>query len=415
TALLAVLELLPLAVVGLVFNLGLPLLDLPISVSFSAVLTINALIAARAIHLVAKTLLVPREVPPPPMPLRPESRGYLYIWIKRFTNVITFGVLIDGLAALALMPEGPRLLMIRLIGLAVLSMIFILVLQNRRHVGKSLGSSLRDAFGDTPLTTLAARFAELWHVFVLLYASGLFFTWFLGIHGGFTFTTLATLRSVLVIIAGILIYRLIRKGMTMLFALSDDLCRTFPGLERRSNRYFSVMLGIMRIGVTVLTVLTLLDMWNLDTLAILTSPEGRVVVVRLISVLVMLGVGVVLWEIIANTADRYLAGREGQDGSVIEVSQRAKTLVPLIRTVLMIVLITIVSLVVLSEIGVNIGPLLAGAGVIGLAISFGSQRLVQDVITGAFNLIEDTIAVGDVVTIGGHSGVVEGLSIRSVR
>ena len=78
-------------------------------------------------------------------------------------------------------------------------------------------------------------------------------------------------------------------------------------------------------------------------------------------------------------------------------------------------LLLFVVLIVLSEIGVNIGPLLAGAGIVGLAVSFGAQSLVKDVITGFFILLEDTIAVGDMVDLGGHFGIVEGMSIRSVR
>ena len=95
---------------------------------------------------------------------------------------------------------------------------------------------------------------------------------------------------------------------------------------------------------------------------------------------------------------------------------RARTLLPLIRTTVLIVLIVLVALVVLSELGVDIGPLLAGAGVVGLAIGFGSQKLVQDVITGLFILVEDTLAVGDVVQFdANHAGLVEALSIRTVR
>jgi small conductance mechanosensitive channel len=72
-------------------------------------------------------------------------------------------------------------------------------------------------------------------------------------------------------------------------------------------------------------------------------------------------------------------------------------------------------LVVLDALGINTAPLLAGAGVVGLAVGFGSQKLVQDIITGIFMLFEDTIAVGDVVDLGGHLGEVESLSIRSLR
>lgn len=75
----------------------------------------------------------------------------------------------------------------------------------------------------------------------------------------------------------------------------------------------------------------------------------------------------------------------------------------------------IVTMTVLSEVGVNIAPLLAGAGVVGLAVGFGAQTLVKDVITGFLFLIEDAIAVGDVVQLGSHSGVVEAVTVRSLR
>ena len=73
-------------------------------------------------------------------------------------------------------------------------------------------------------------------------------------------------------------------------------------------------------------------------------------------------------------------------------------------------------LIILSELGIDIAPLLAGAGVVGLAIGIGSQALVKDVITGLFILIEDQLAVGDIVDLGKeHAGVVEGISVRTIR
>ncbi len=75
----------------------------------------------------------------------------------------------------------------------------------------------------------------------------------------------------------------------------------------------------------------------------------------------------------------------------------------------------IAGLIVLSQVGLNIAPLLAGAGVLGVAIGFGSQKLVQDLITGLFLLLENAMQVGDVVPLGGLSGTVEHLSIRTIR
>jgi small conductance mechanosensitive channel len=80
------------------------------------------------------------------------------------------------------------------------------------------------------------------------------------------------------------------------------------------------------------------------------------------------------------------------------------------------IIIGIAALTILSQIGISIAPLLAGAGVLGVAVGFGSQALVKDVITGMFILIEDQIAVGDVVDLGkDHKGVVEAISIRTIR
>ncbi len=73
------------------------------------------------------------------------------------------------------------------------------------------------------------------------------------------------------------------------------------------------------------------------------------------------------------------------------------------------------TMVTLSELGVDIGPMLAGAGVAGLAIGFGAQTLVKDFITGMFIMFEDSIHVGDVATVGGKTGVIEGITVRTVR
>ena len=87
----------------------------------------------------------------------------------------------------------------------------------------------------------------------------------------------------------------------------------------------------------------------------------------------------------------------------------------MLRTTLLITILVIVVLMVLSEIGVNIAPLLAGAGIVGVAIGFGSQKLVQDLITGMFLLLENAMQVGDQVTVSGLSGMVENLSVRTIR
>lgn len=94
---------------------------------------------------------------------------------------------------------------------------------------------------------------------------------------------------------------------------------------------------------------------------------------------------------------------------------RMRTLLPFLRNFAFIVVATLAAISVLSNLGVDVAPLLAGAGVVGIAIGIGAQKLVGDVITGIFIIFEDSIAIGETVEAAGKTGVVEGLTIRTLR
>jgi small-conductance mechanosensitive channel len=121
---------------------------------------------------------------------------------------------------------------------------------------------------------------------------------------------------------------------------------------------------------------------------------------------------IAIWEVTQALIQRQI-GRPGDDGA--RRAARLMTLLPILRTTFLTAILTIVGLTALSEIGVNIAPLLAGAGIVGIAVGFGSQHLVQDVITGVFVLFENAIQIGDGVTVAGLSGTIEQLSVRTLR
>src|SRR5437016_13945941 len=95
------------------------------------------------------------------------------------------------------------------------------------------------------------------------------------------------------------------------------------------------------------------------------------------------------------------------------VEQRAETLRHIVRSVVKGTLIVVVLVTIISELGFNIGPVLASAGIAGLAVGFGAQSLVKDVISGFFVLFEDQFGIGDVVKIGDFTGVVERMTLRA--
>lgn len=98
----------------------------------------------------------------------------------------------------------------------------------------------------------------------------------------------------------------------------------------------------------------------------------------------------------------------------VEFQKRADTLNSVIRYILTIGILIVATMMILRELGVEIGPILAAAGVVGLAVGFGAQNLVKDVISGFFILLEDQIRVGDVVQIAGKAGLVEKVNLRMV-
>ncbi len=96
-------------------------------------------------------------------------------------------------------------------------------------------------------------------------------------------------------------------------------------------------------------------------------------------------------------------------------TQRINTLFRILRNFISIAILIIVIMLILSELGIEIGPLIAAAGVVGLAVGFGAQTLVKDIITGLFIILEGQITIGDIVEVAGHSGRVEAITIRTVR
>lgn len=149
--------------------------------------------------------------------------------------------------------------------------------------------------------------------------------------------------------------------------------------------------------------------------------SGEVTLIRTIiagafnSVVILLIIDLV-WQLAKTYITSKLSdvGDEGTSNALARES-RLRTLLPVFRNALAAALLCVAGLTVLSEMGVKIGPLVAGAGVVGVAIGFGSQTLVKDVVSGIFYLLDDAFRVGEYIEAGNYTGVVESFSLRSVR
>ena len=380
---------------------------------------VYAILIARGILVVAHELLLSPSSPAALLKTSEETRNYLYIWARRFVIWTVYGYAVAGASWWLGVPGGVYVTLLKSAALVLAVLAIVFVLQNRRTVSAWLRGSVEEptALGRrSGWWVLRQRLSDTWHILAIVYVLGLFAVYALHIPGGFTFVLRASVLSILLIVAATLLARvtagLSRRG----FAVNADLRQRFPTLEARANRYLPVLSIFCSAVIYFFTMFALLQAWGFDAFRWFNSAVGRTVAGSTLSIGAIVVAALLIWELFNSAVERYIASDAESRGRYVVRSARIRTLVPLVRTTTATLLLVFAGLMILSELGLNIAPLLAGAGIVGLAIGFGSQALVKDVITGLFILIEDTLAVGDVVDVGsGHMGTVEGISVRSLK
>ena len=133
----------------------------------------------------------------------------------------------------------------------------------------------------------------------------------------------------------------------------------------------------------------------------------------IINIFVVVILGFVGWKTISILIKKKL--NSAQKIKDEAQGQRINTLFGILKNFVSVTIFIVILMLVLSELGIKIGPLLAAAGVVGLAVGFGAQTLVKDIITGLFVVLEGQVTIGDIVEIAGHSGRVEAITIRTIR
>jgi hypothetical protein len=301
--------------------------------------------------------------------------------------------------------------LLKITALIVYLLVAGIVLRNRDGVAGLLRAP-EDSVG--LVAVLRNATASSWHRVVLFYLLALWGVWTLGIPNGFSRLLQLVGTTVAVAIVARVLILLMQAGLDRILRASDGLDERFPGLEQRVANFHPLARMLVTSVVTAAALVAVFQGWGLDSFAwFAPGALGGRALAASASILITLVLALAVWELANAAIERHLArlAREAQ----VSRSARLRTLLPMLRTTLLVTVCLVAGLIVLSEIGVNIAPLLAGAGVIGLAIGFGSQKLVQDIITGLFLLLENAMQVGDVVSLGGMSGSVENLSIRTIR
>jgi small-conductance mechanosensitive channel len=367
-------------------------------------------------------------------PLQDGDAKFLYRWT---IAIVVTAIVIADIAYLFLGAGIGRqsfLFIYSLSGLSVSFLVVLVIWQSRHSVARAIWSG--DPARDKAEFSLRAKIAKSWHWFAMLYVIGMGLFWFIrGLAEG-EIAMLSTIISVFLIplLIGISSWaeRLldIASGLSPSSFISPDidspeslsdpgapLSETAADQKAGSRSYLQQHLPLIKIILRILLVALLffliLRLWGIDL------PLGRIFTSTALNIMGLLLGGIVVWQFTKARIDRKIREEMPDDDEEMEEGgrggSRIGTLLVLLRKFILSVLLVIVSLIILSSLGLDIGPLIAGAGVIGLAIGFGSQTLVRDILSGVFFLIDDAFRVGDYIETGGIKGMVQHISLRSVK
>ena len=372
---------------------------------------VEAYVAVGVGMAVTRAMVSPRTTSLRLMHMSDASAAYLVRWARRFLVVAAVGYVIGQVGLLFGMYDELHDALAKVIALVLHVFALIVVLECRRKVARKLRAP-KGAHGAWAM--VRNRIAEIWHVIAIFYIVALWLIFAFEIRNGYAIMW----RYFVVALATLIVARLV--SIVLLGALDSSLrlrpetLARYPGLDTQAGRYHALLRFLVNTVVTLGAALVLLHIWGVrveDWVRHGTLGARILEATATSGVVVLLAIAV--WEGINAGIQGHLArlARESQYAR----SARLRTLLPMLRTTLMVVIFVFAALMVLSQIGVNTAPLLAGAGVVGIAIGFGSQKLVQDVITGLFLLLENAMQVGDTVSLAGLTGTVETLSIRTIR
>lgn len=176
----------------------------------------------------------------------------------------------------------------------------------------------------------------------------------------------------------------------------------------------------IRVVLIVLAIFLAARMWgfNMSTMENLENPTTQLIMRGLLNTLIVALAADFGWSIIKALTERKLGvhhGSQDEHADIDPQQARLRTLLPIIQNILFAALLIMAILMILSSIGVQIGPLIAGAGVVGVAIGFGAQTVVKDVISGVFYLLDDAFRIGEYISSGKYMGTVESFSLRSIK
>jgi len=372
-------------------------------------LLLNAFLVVELSKLVVRTVLAPRIPVLRILPLNDGDAAYWSFWSGRVISLLGYAFMFVAPILAANVAVGAANVVQVLAMLTAVTIGIVVVLQCKDGLRMRL-AAISERREHDALGQALTGIGQYWHLFAITYLIAVLVVWFANPEQALPFMIAATVQSAIAVVLGIVVITFISRFISVGLHLPTDIKQRLPLLETRLHAFVPRVMQIVRFVVIAAVILAVAQAWALfDFVGWIGSDHGQQLAGAVISAALIVLVCIVAHIVVASWVEYRLNTSIGKTPTA-----REKTLLSLFRNAFTVALVVFGTMLALAQIGVNIAPLLAGAGVVGLAIGFGAQKLVQDIITGIFIQFENIMNEGDVVEAAGKSGVVEKLTIRSV-
>jgi small-conductance mechanosensitive channel len=379
----------------------------------------------RLVMFAGRAILAPKAAGLRLAPMSDADAALIYVWMMRIAAVCALIAAVAFTLKAAGISRDVSLLILSTAGMAVSVMLITLILQSRERIARAIAPPAEDA--GTPAGAVRSKLAGIWHYLAVLYVAGIGGFWVVRMLTHSDVTILNLVLSLFLIPVFIGVDQWVQRLLAVASGGSReviDLGKPEEGREGAAAKqqgpkragvetYIPLIKKSFRVVLVLFFFFAMLKLWGFDI------AFGRLIARDVVSVFLVLILGLIVWQLIKARIDQKLKeemplmDEDAEDGGA--GGSRSATLLMLLRKFIFAVLFVIVALIMLSSLGIDIAPLIAGAGVVGLAIGFGAQTLVKDIIAGVFFLIDDAFRVGDYVEAGVAKGSVEHISLRSMK
>lgn len=376
-----------------------------------------AMLVLSLVRIGARFLLAPHAPQLRYLPLNNQTAQYLFRWTINITRIMVFGMMLNAILRINGSSEAVNLLVSSFFGLIVAFVITLMILWNRKPVAEAIRRNTAEG-------GVVHLLAGSWQALAISYVWASWLLWVFALMILGTEVRMIGIMSLLLVP----LYLLVDWATQQLVNFAVDMAASNreerEGKEEKESeeekktgiiKFQNFLRKGFRFLVFASTVFLLLRIWGIDITV------GREVVRAAMSVLITLVLAYIFWVYINGVIERKIREKqpaeqeESGEGAGGPGGDRFSTLLQLVKKFIFVSIAVVTILIILSSMGIDIGPLIAGASVFGLAIGFGAQTLVKDIISGIFFLMDDAFRVGDYIIVGSARGTVEEISIRSFK